>query len=90
MLQVANDETLVSITVRKAELLAHLADFRTVRYAADAMGTTAHGAYSQIDDLKVLCECDSVAELGRWWLVNRDAWVGLLKRKAGIREPAAG
>lgn len=76
------ETALAGVTLRKAELLALFADLRSQAYAAERMGITVSGVASQVEDLKTLTGCDSVAELGRWWLAHRDAWVALHARVA--------
>ena len=76
------ETALAGVTLRKAELLALFADLRTQAYAAGRMGITVSGVASQVEDLKALTGCDSVAELGRWWLAHREAWVALHARVA--------
>ena len=71
------ETALAGVTLRKAELLALFADLRSQAYAAERMG------------MKALTGCDSVAELGRWWIAHRDEWVALHARVARTRPHAA-
>ena len=59
---VQNFETvLAGVTLRRAELLALFADLRTQAYAVERMGITVSGVASQVENLKALTGCDSVA-----------------------------
>lgn len=83
------ETALAGVTLRRAELLALFADLRSQTYAAEQMSITVSGVASQVENLKALTGCDSVAELGRWWLAHREAWVALHSRVAGVAPDAA-
>ncbi len=78
-----NEATLGATTLRRVELLRHLADFRNEPYAAEQMSISVSGVRSHVEDLKIITGCESVADLGRWWLANRHAWLELIAGQLG-------
>jgi DNA-binding CsgD family transcriptional regulator len=60
-----------AITVRRAEVLREIADGRTLREVAAALGIERSGVRSQVERLKPLTGCENTRELGRWWREHR-------------------
>ena len=58
-------KALERITFRKAAVLALLADLRSQPYVARQLGISVSGVGSAVESLKVITECESVADLGR-------------------------
>ncbi len=72
---VQQDELWGHITFSRARILGRLADGRTISEIADDLSLSYAGARSGIREIKRICGLDSTRELGRWWRVNREAWV---------------
>lgn len=72
------------VTVRRAEVLAGLADGRTRAEIAERIGISVNGVRSHIEDLKRIAECPSDRNLGRWWRENRLEWLRVLASAGAI------
>jgi DNA-binding CsgD family transcriptional regulator len=80
-----------AITVRRAEVLREIADGRTLREVAAALGIERSGVRSHVERLKLLTGCENTRELGRWWREHRQEWLVHMADAAGAghkRTPA--
>lgn len=72
-----------AITVRRAEVLREIADGRTLREVAAALGIERSGVRSHVERLKLLTGCENTRELGRWWREHRQEWLVHMADAAG-------
>lgn len=72
------------ITLRRAALLAQLADMRTERECAEALGLSLSGVRSAVEVLRAITGQASTRDLGRWWRVNAPAYVSYVAVLAGV------
>lgn len=74
MIEVPPDGCFPSITVRRAEVLAHIVDGYSQVEVASRMHLSVNGIHSHVEDLRTVTGCQSIRELGRWWRSHRAAW----------------
>ena len=79
-----HDEVWMAITIRRAEVLRELAEMRTEREVADILGVSLTTVRSHVEDLKAITGCDTVREMGRWWLSNRQGWAAWVLSAGGV------
>jgi DNA-binding NarL/FixJ family response regulator len=79
-----SEETLLRITVRRAEVLREMAEGFSEREAAEHLGLSYETVRSHAEELKLITGCSTVREVGRWWRRNRLAWANVMLAAAGL------
>jgi DNA-binding NarL/FixJ family response regulator len=75
---------LLDITRRQAEILRELAEGRSMREIAEALGIAVTGVRSHVQRIKALTGCHDVRDLGRLWRRHRVDWAHAQLRAGGI------
>jgi DNA-binding CsgD family transcriptional regulator len=78
----------VSITARRAAILALVVEHRTQREIAKSLGISPHTVRSHIDWLRGHTSTRSMAQLGRWWGRHRASWVAAMQRVSRVEAAA--
>lgn len=78
------------LTISRLRVLRQLADDRTDREAAEALGVSYAGVRSIVEKIKEQAGLESVREMRRWWRQNRAVWLDWVMEEVGLGEEGYG
>lgn len=78
-------QTYEQLTFARVRVMAQLAQGKTIRQVARALGYEHNGARSQVRDIERILEVSSVPEIVAYWDQHGEAWLAYAARCGGLR-----